>query len=177
MPMIPTSSPSPKGKALCLSLKAALRAMHEGPDAVPRKVIWMALGRSEAWYSKCLSNDYDCLPDVVELVCIVNLTGDLRVALAVTKFIGEGFTLAPLAPSPPITAADGLRRLERMERVDGAVHHSLAEDLANDLKVDPNEARLQLPAARERARDAQEYLVWLERVALGVEPLPLRRAE
>lgn len=175
--MTPTSSPSPKGQAVRLSLKSALRAVHEGVDAVPRKAIWLALGRSEAWYSKCLSNDYDCLPDVVELVCIVNLTGDLRVAMAVTRLMGEGFTLAPLAPAAPITAADGLRLLEGTERVDARVHQALARDLADDGEVDPEEARRELPAARERLQQAQEFVLRLERVALGAEPLPLRRAE
>lgn len=151
--------------------------MHEG--GIPRKVVWMNpdVGVSEGQYAKWLDDGYPYVPDTLQIVAITNSTGYLGVVAAVAEHCGEGFNLTASAPGGPIEGRDGLRLLSEIEDVDAHVHQALAKDLANDGQLDPNEARLELPAARERLRQSQDFVTRLERVALGVEPLPLRRAQ
>lgn len=177
MPMLPGSAGSPQGRALTLALKRALRRLHE--SGIPRKVVWgdPAVSVSEGQYSKWLDDGHPYLPDVLQVVAIVNLTGDLGLLSAAAAHCGEGFNLTASAPGPAINGRDGLHLLSATEAVDATVHQALAQDLADDGQVDPNEARKELPAARERARQAQELVTRLERVAIGVDVLPLRRAE
>lgn len=177
MPMPLSSAPSPQGRALTLALKRVLRKLHEG--GLPRKVVWMApgVGVSEGQYSKWLDDGHPYIPDVLQLVAICNLTGDLGLIAAVAEHCGEGFCLTASSPAAAIEGRDGLHLLSQTETVDAEVHRALAQDLADDGQVVPDEARRELPAARERVRQAQDLVLRLERVALGAEPLPLRRAQ
>lgn len=177
MPMLQGSAGSPQGRALTLAMKRALRRLHDG--GIPRKVVWgdPAVSVSEGQYSKWLDDGHSYLPDALQVVAIVNLTGDLGLLAALAAHCGEGFDLAASAPEGPIEGRDGLRLLSATESADARVHQAMAQDLADDGQIDPEEARKELPAARERARQAKDLVLRLERVALGAEPLPLRRAE
>lgn len=177
MSMLPSSVGSRQGRALTLALKRALRRLHEG--GIPRKVVWgdPAVSVSEGQYSKWLDDAHPYLPDLLQMVAIVNLTGDLGLLESVVAHCGEGFQLTASVPGAAISDRDGLHLLCDTESVDAKVHQALARDLASGGEVDPEEARKELPAARERARQAQDLVLRLERVALGAEPLRLRRAE
>lgn len=161
-------------RPLRLAVKAALRGPHEGPHPIPRKAVWMALGISEATYSRWLDDEHPQLPDLLELVAIVNITRAPGVLGVICRWAGDGYEVAPATGSPTMDTKDAHRLLAEAASADAAFTSGLAEAL-RDGKVDRVEAVTLLDVARTRLAQGSEVVEALERVAkgLGVEPLRL----
>lgn len=156
-----------------LALKAALRAPHEGPHAVPRKVVWMALGVSEATYSRWLDDTHPQLPDVLELMAIVDVLRSPGALAVACRWAGDGYEVAPASGTPALEARDAHRLLADAVESDAALTTQLAEAL-RDGTVDRAEATNLLLPARLRLAQAQESVDMLDRVARGQAIEPLR---
>lgn len=162
--------PSAQDRQFLLALKAALRAPHEGPDAMPRKAIWLDLRIAESTYSRWLSNEeLDWIPSLLDLRRIINLSGDPAPLRVLAAWAGQGFDLAPSGPGGELGNSEAHRLLASEAGAAGTLLHRLGEDLADDGRLDAAEAAQTLPAAREQLRVAQRLVDTLGRVAGGAQ--------
>lgn len=156
-----------------LALKAALRAPHEGPHPVPRKVVWMSLGIHEATYSRWLDDAHPQLPDLLELMAIVDVLRSPGALAVACRWSGDGYDVAPACGAPSLESKDAHRLLAEAAEADAAFTAQLAEAL-RDGTVDRSEACHLLGAAEIRAAEAAEAVDTLKRVAKGLDIPPLR---
>lgn len=156
-----------------LALKMALRAPHDGPHAIPRKVVFGHLGISETTYSRWLDDAHPQLPDVLELMAIVDVLRNPAALAVACRWAGDGYELAPAAGAPALVGRDAHRLLADAVESDAALTSELAEAL-RDGTVDRQEAARLMAPARQRLAQAQESVDLLDRVARGQAIEPLR---
>lgn len=163
--MAHAQSPHPQERRLLLAAKAALRGMHEGPNAIPRKAVFMPLGVHDATYSRWLNPEEPDFPGLFTLIHIVNITHDPAVFRVLLAGMGEGYSLVDAGSEEP-TPASGFQLLGRITRVDAALQSGLARDLEDGV-VSLEEAAELLPLAEERKRQADAAVDYLQRLARG----------
>ncbi len=160
---------SPQDRRYLLALKEALGEAHRGPSAMPRKVVWMAINRSEAWYSRALDTDEtETIPDAVDLRRIQAVTGDRRPLDVLAAWWGTGFTVK--AEESVVDEASPADLLAETADADAAVLSKLIAD-AKDGKLTRQEAADLLPAAQRRLEQAQH----LYEAALQASGAPILR--
>lgn len=145
---------SAQDRQFLLVLKAALRLPHEGPDAMPRKAVWMDLRVAESTYSRWLSDEeLDWIPSLVDLRRIVNITGNVEPLRVFAKWSGGGFGIAPLEQVDPVETQEGHHLLAAQARASSKVLARIAEDLA-DGRIERREALITLPDTEANLRVA-----------------------
>lgn len=136
---------SPQDRRFVLELKDALRLAHVGTDAMPRKAVWMALGKSESWYSLVLNpEELETLPSLVDLRRYAAITGNAEPLRVLGKWWGDGHDLADQDPH---------HILGQTLRVDADFAGKLAMALA-DGSLSSEEARGLIHEAESRLRQA-----------------------
>ena len=138
-------------------MKESLALPHRGADGMPRKVVWMPLGKSESWYSLVLDIETQDLPSLVDLRKISTLTGNSEPLRVLARWWGEGHDLAEPAPC---------RLLTKAIEVDGLLTGQLAAALEDGI-VSRQEAKELLEAAGTRLCNAQQVFDVLKRLAAG----------
>ena len=137
---------TPQDRRFDREIKEALAIPHQGPSAMPRKAVALAIGRSEGWYSRILNPDeYDWLPDLIDLRRIATVTGNAEPLRVLARWWGEGHELAEESP---------FDLLAETVEADDAFITRLSKDLA-DGKLDPDEAKRLLPFSAARLQQAQ----------------------
>lgn len=124
---------------------------------MPRKAVWMPLGKSESWYSLVLDPETLDLPNLLDLRKIATLTGNAEPLRVLARWWGEGHDLADASPSHLLTSAI---------EVDGLFTGQLAAAL-EDGTVTQAEAKALVRAAGTRLRNAQQVFDVLKRCAAG----------
>ena len=148
---------TPQDRRFVCEIKEALLISHLGPSAMPRKAVSMAIQRSEGWYSRVLNpEEYDWLPDVVDLRKIANVTGNREPLRVLVRWMGEALVEAK-DESP-------FELLAETVQADDAFTSGLSHDLA-DGHLDRREAEELLPAAAARLRQAQKTFDLLQKHA------------
>jgi hypothetical protein len=146
-----------------LALKAALRAIHEGPYAIPRKVVVAALGIHESNYSRWMDDAQSDLPGVTDLMVIITVAQNPGPLQAMATYCGEGYVvLEDLSQIEESGTAKGLR-LQNLE-ADSDVDLTLAKDL-EDGRLDKDEALDLIPKLEARAEVNRRTLELARRVA------------
>jgi|GEM_PF-3957465 len=141
---------TPQDRRFVVEIKEALLIPHLGPSAMPRKAVAIAIDRSEGWYSRILNQDeYDWLPDVVDLRRIYNATGNLEPLRVFARWMGED-----LAASPS-EGLSGFHLLAEAVAADDLFVVQLSKDLADGI-LDQQEAEQLLPAAAARLHQSQK---------------------
>lgn len=157
---------TPQVRGLRSALKAALRALHEGPDALPRKAVYSEIGVHDSTYSRWLNPEVSDVPDIFTLIRIVNVVRDPGPFRALLKLSGEGYEVT-VAEAPEELVATGRGPsllLADTAAVDGGFLADLSRALA-DGKLTPYEAERLVPKARVHLANAQRDLDELERLA------------
>ena len=147
----------PQDRRFVVDIKEALLVPHMGAAAMPRKAVALSIGRSEGWYSRILNpEEYDWLPDVVDLRRIANVTGNREPLRVLARWLGE--ELAEATESSPFEL------LASTVETDDAFTAQLSRYLADGL-LSPEEARDLLPKAQARLQQAQTTLDALRKQA------------
>ena len=148
---------TPQDRRFVSEIKEALLMPHLGASAMPRKAVYMAIGRSDGWYSRVLNpEEYDWLPDVVDLRKIATVTGNREPLRVLVRWMGETLLEAP-EESP-------FELLAETVRADDDFTSELSHDLA-DGRLDNREAEALLPSAAARLRQAQKTFDLLQKQA------------
>lgn len=141
---------TPQDRALVREFKEALLIPHLGPSAMPRKAVAQAIGRSEGWYSRVLNfEEYDWLPDLVDLRRIFNVTGNREPLRVWVRWMGEA--LADSVEGSPF------EMLAATVSADDAFTTQLSHALADGV-LDQDEAKSLLPQAAARVQQAQKTI-------------------
>lgn len=141
---------TPQDRRLVVEMKEALLIPHLGPSAMPRKAVASAIGRSEGWYSRVLnSEEYDWLPDLVDLRRIFNVTGNREPLRVWARWMGEALT-ETVEGSP-------FEMLAQTVSADDAFTTQLSHALADGV-LDQAEAKALLPKASARVQQAQKTI-------------------
>jgi hypothetical protein len=82
---------SPSDLVRRAAVKRALRSYHEGAHGLPRRVVYGPTGKSEATWSRWLSDECAELPDLLELATIVAAAQDPAPLAALAAHCGEGY--------------------------------------------------------------------------------------
>lgn len=139
---------TPQDRRFVVEIKEALLIPHLGAAAMPRKAVASGISRSEGWYSRIFNpEEYDWLPDVVDLRRIANVTGNREPLRVLARWLGEDLVESSDA-SPFELLADTVR-------TDDAFTSELSLDLADGV-LDQGEAVELLPKAAARLRQAQD---------------------
>jgi len=141
---------TPQDRAIGREVKEALLIPHLGPSAMPRKAVASAIGRSEGWYSRVLNpEEYDWLPDLVDLRRIYNVTGNREPLRVLVRWMGEALSDQP----------DGspFEMLAQTVGADDAFTTQLSHALADGV-LDQAEAKALLPKASARVQQAQNTI-------------------
>lgn len=141
---------TPQDRRLVVEMKEALLIPHLGPSAMPRKAVASAIGRSEGWYSRVLNpEEYDWLPDLVDLRRIFNVTGNREPLRVWARWMGEALT-DTVEGSP-------FEMLAQTVSADDAFTTQLSHALADGV-LDQAEAKSLLPRASARVQQAQKTI-------------------
>jgi len=141
---------TPQDRRLVGEMKEALLIPHLGPSAMPRKAVASAIGRSEGWYSRVLNpEEYDWLPDLVDLRRIFNVTGNREPLRVWARWMGEALT-ETVEGSP-------FEMLAQTVAADDAFTTQLSHALADGV-LDQAEAKDLLPKAAARVQQAQKTI-------------------
>lgn len=150
---------TPQDRRFSREIKEALLPPHMGPSAMPQKAVPASIGRSEGWYSRVLNfEEYDWLPDLVDLRKIANVTGNREPLRVLVRWMGEA--LAEAKENSPFEL------LAATVEADDAFTSQLSKDLADGM-LDPEEAKELLPKAAARLQQAQVALDALRKRAGG----------
>lgn len=158
-PMSPKNLPlSPQERGFVLELKDALAVPHRGPLAMPRKTVWMSLGRSESWYSLILDPDTLDLPNLTDLRRICAITRSREPLRIFERWLDaereEGALPAPRRLLSEVLEADGL-------------YQAKLARLLEDGDLSREDARKLIPLVAGRIRQNQEHYDLLKMVARG----------
>lgn len=146
---------TPQDRRFSREIKEALLPPHMGPSAMPHKAVPASIGRSEGWYSRVLNfEEYDWLPDLVDLRKIANVTGNREPLRVLVRWMGEA--LAEAKENSPFEL------LAETVEADDAFVAQLSKDLA-DGTLDRQEAMDLLPKAQARLQQAQAAIDALRR--------------
>jgi hypothetical protein len=146
--MCKSAASSAQDRRFILDIKEALAVAHRGPDAMPRKAVWMGLGKSESWYSLCLNpEEPDYLLSLLDLRRYAAITGNAEPLRVLARWWGDGHEIAETEQ----------RLLSSTLKADGAFEGRLSEAL-EDGAISLAEAQSLLPVAEARLRQAQESL-------------------
>jgi hypothetical protein len=116
---------------------------------MPRKAVWMALGKSESWYSLILNpEELETVPSLLDLRRYAAITGNCEPLRVLAKWWGDGHAIAGQDPH---------RMLSSTLRVDTEFSTYLAEAL-EDGDLSPKERKRLVSFAEVRLRQAQENL-------------------
>jgi len=141
---------TPQDRRLVVEMKEALLIPHLGPSAMPRKAVASAISRSEGWYSRVLNpEEYDWLPDLVDLRRIFNVTGNREPLRVWARWMGEALT--ETAEGSPF------EMLAQTVAADDAFTTQLSHALADGV-LDQAEAKSLLPQASARMQQAQKTI-------------------
>ena len=147
--MSPKNLPlSPQERAFVLELKDALAAPHRGHMAMPRKAVWMALQRSESWYSLILDPETLDLPNLTDLRRICAITRNREPLRIFERWLEEDRAEA--------AQPDARRLLAEVLEADGLFQAKLARFL-EDGDLSREEACKLLPMVAARIRQNQEH--------------------
>lgn len=137
---------TPQDQRFVVEMKEALLIPHQGPSAMPRKVVARACGRSEGWYSRVLNpEELDWMPDLVDLRKIYNATGNREPHRVLMRWMGE----ALLEPEE-----NPFRLLARSEEASSAFNTRLSK-LISDGSLSKADAKELLPFAAKNLNQAQ----------------------
>ena len=157
--MSPKNLPlTPQERAFVLELKDALAVPHRGHMAMPRKAVWMALQRSESWYSLILDPDTLDLPNLTDLRRICAITRNREPLRIFERWLEEDRAEA--------AQPDARRLLAEVLEADGLFQAKLARFL-EDGDLSREEACKLLPMVAGRIRQNQEHYDLLKMVARG----------
>lgn len=146
---------SPQDLRFILDLKESLGLPHRGPDGMPRKAVWSALGKSEAWYSLVLNPETLDLPNLVDLRKVCVITGNTEPLRVFSRWTEES------AQGPEEQAG---HLLTSTIEADHLFTGHLARAL-EDGRVSPKEARELVITAATRMRQAQQTFDTLKKLA------------
>lgn len=157
-------------RPLVVAVKRAISSLHEGPQGIPRKQVYIALGVGKDRYSRWENLEEPDMPNLLDLAAIVGIAGDPAPLRAYTAWVGEGWDLAPTGSGEgeELTSSEGARLLSDVVASDAALTIGIAHDLVDDGKIDRREAKDRLPLAEARLHQAQTTVDVLTRLALGV---------
>lgn len=149
-----------------LAVKAALRSQHEGPMAVPRKLVWMELEIHETTYGDWLNLDKPDMPTLLDLMAIVSITQNPAPLQAMAN-CGAGWQVVP-DTSEPLDAVVGLE--PHAMHVQGLViNHAanlvMAKIVEGDNLITREEAREALPFFRDQKQFTDAAIDKLTRLA------------
>lgn len=161
MPLKPRYSTT-QDRARRMALKEALRSLHKGPYATPRKVVVEALGIWDSTYSKWLNDEHPDLPGVTDLMVIISVCSNPAPLQAMASYSGEGYLVVESheqADEPGTTHGVRLVSLQ----TDMAVDVELAKAL-EDETLDPQEAARVLPLLEAQAEVNRRHTELVKRV-------------
>lgn len=137
---------SPQDRRFVLDLKEALAVAHRGVDAMPRKAVWMALGKSEGWYSRLLNpEEMETAPSLLDLRRYAAITGNAEPLRVLAKWWGDGHAIVDQDPH---------RMLGTTIRTDAAFAAGLSQAL-EDGELTAAERDDLIPLAEARLHQAQ----------------------
>lgn len=138
---------SPQDRRFILDLKESMAIAHRGVDAMPRKAVWMALGKSEGWYSRLLNpEEMDTAPSLLDLRRYAAITGNAEPLRVLAKWWGDGHAIVDQDPH---------RMLSTTIQADAAFATNLSKAL-EDGEITREESEGLIPLAEARLRQAQE---------------------
>ena len=116
---------------------------------MPRKAVWMAMKRSESWYSLVLNpEELETVPSLLDLRRYAAITGNCEPLRVLAKWWGDGHSLVERDPH---------RMLSATLQVDSQFTSYLAEAL-EDGDISRQEREILVAFAESRLRQAQENL-------------------
>lgn len=145
------------------AIKAALRSLHEGPGALPRKAVWMVMGKSEATYSRWLRDESPELPDPLELMEIVSITNNPAPLQAMAMNSGAGYRVevdgAMESPARESMWQLLLTNMSTAHAADLELTRSLEDEL-----LEPHEAAVLAPKLKASIEARRKALEVAERI-------------
>jgi len=162
---------SPEDQRRRLELKKALRELHEGPNSLPRKQVFSAIGLSEGLYSLwCNSEKPEACPNLMDIIAITRVVKSPVLLRCILDLSCDGFEIVATSGKGALQMGNGLRLLERIVTANSILEAGIARDLNDDRtpgEIDPGEARRRLPDAKEALRTHQHVVDLLEGIAGG----------